>query len=1000
MARQGHRPDRGEADLVRNADRNPIYRFGGFELDPRAAELRREGRPLRVPRRVFDLLLHLLENRDRVVSRQELLARVWQGVHVAEGSLYQAVAQARRVLALGGGEPPIALIRGRGYRFTAAVAETPAAGASGDFVGRDAALADLRRWLEDARAGDPRTVLVTGPAGVGKTALVDHFLRTARASGDLPTARAECLETYGASEAYRPLLEAVADLCERADGAELLEALRHAAPTWLARLPALLTPEERTRFATAAHRSHRHRMVRELVDAVQSAARRRPLVLVIEDLHWSDPSTLDAIHGLARRASDGASLLLLLTARTDEIGPAAARVARIAGELERSGRGRTLPLPCLQAAEVEAFLRHRFPKGFPRELARWLSERSGGNPLFLIGLLDHLRERGVVQSGVDGSVALAGSLRALVDAIPGEARQLVERRVETLDRGDRALLRAASVAGDECCAALVTAAFERDWSDVSVVAEVENELSDLAGRCSLLVSAGLDEWPDGTVSARFRFAHHLQREAVYDALAPAERARLHRRVGDCLEKAFGQQVPEVASSLAHHFARGRDPRRALEYHVAALQQACDRCAPEEALEIAEGGLELLPRLPERAREALELRLRRVLGPTLARAPAHPAAESNCERAIELGRRTGSDSHIGSMLWVLGYFAYQRGQRERALALSRELLALGEERGEEDWILLGRDSLGRSHQAQCEMAAALPHADFVWESYDAERHRPLALQVGQDIRMNSGITSAFALWELGRFREAHARMEAALEHARTIGHTYSASLALLYGSLFFYSALDRGRAGAIAAEARTRAAELELEIDEAFASFLIAACDPPGAARLAALQRALARLQAAEGAERESSGGRISVLIVLAQTLLHEDRRADALAAADAGLALVGATGDRLLEPGLLATRGIALADPDDGEAHLRRALAGARELGFRLTGLRVTRYLARHLAARGRRAEAAALLVEGLAGYEHELEIPDLADARHLLSCLETGSRAPVDPMPPSFRDD
>jgi len=216
-----------------------IYRFGEFELDADRFELSRGGALLEVQPRVLEVLLHLVEHRDRLVPRTELLAAVWAGVRVEEASLYRAIAIARRLLGEAAGAPdPIRTLQGKGYRFAAPVAALePGAGqGAGALPGRADALATLSQLLERARAGARQLVVVSGEAGIGKTSLLASFGSSLGPPEEIAFTAGQCLEPLE-SEPYSPLLEAVGRLCRRA-GSDALETLRCRAPSWLAQLPA------------------------------------------------------------------------------------------------------------------------------------------------------------------------------------------------------------------------------------------------------------------------------------------------------------------------------------------------------------------------------------------------------------------------------------------------------------------------------------------------------------------------------------------------------------------------------------------------------------------------------------------------------------------------------------------------------------------------------------------------------------------------------------------
>ncbi len=161
-------------------------------------------------------------------------------------------------------------------------------------------------------------MFVTGEAGIGKTTMVDAFqARAARTTG-LRIARGQCIEGFGGIEAYYPMLEAVGSLLRNAGDDSLRQALAQRAPTWLIQFPALLKPEQRETIQREILGSTRERMVREICEALESITADAPLLIVLEDLHWVDPSTLDLLSALARRR-EPAKLMLIATYRPVDV---------------------------------------------------------------------------------------------------------------------------------------------------------------------------------------------------------------------------------------------------------------------------------------------------------------------------------------------------------------------------------------------------------------------------------------------------------------------------------------------------------------------------------------------------------------------------------------------------------------------------------------------------------------------------------------------------------
>ncbi|MEW5926506.1 MAG: AAA family ATPase [Gemmatimonadota bacterium] len=611
-----------------------VYAFDEYEIDTRRLELRRAAEACHVEPQVFDVLCYLVRHRDRLVSRRELLERVWGHAFVTETTLNSRLMSARRAIGDSGrAQRLIRTIHGRGYRFVgeveerypepvtpggAAAAAVPPASSAPRLPGREGPLHELQRLLDATLHGARRIAFVSGETGIGKTTLIESFLAGASAHGGIGTALGQCLDQRGAGEPFLPVLEALGRLCRAPGGGALAALLDRRAPTWLAQMPGLVEPEEAASLQERIRGATRERMLRELVDALEAWTAEQPLVLVIEDLHWSDPSTLQLIDCLARRR-EPARLLLVGTFRPAEVRTGGHPLQTLVQELRVRDRCTELVLSPLSGATVAEYLEQRFP-GFapPAELHRLLHARTEGNPLFVRCLVDAWVARGAF-APCEGGWELRGALSDLAEDVPETLRRLIQQQVETLDPEDQAVLEAGSVEGLRFSAAAAAAGLDRP------VARVEERCDYLARHGRFLRSCGVEEWPDGTVSGRYAFVHHLHRDVVYERVSGGRRAGLHRGIGERLETAYGARAGARTAELALHFAEGRDGVRAVDYRVRAAEQALERSAHREAVDHLARALGLLrghPDVPDAVRR--EITVLRMLGPALVAVPAEEA----------------------------------------------------------------------------------------------------------------------------------------------------------------------------------------------------------------------------------------------------------------------------------------------------------------------------------------------------------------------------------------
>src|SRR5215471_2618189 len=318
---------------------------------------------VRLPPKAFAVLRLLMEQAGQLVTKEALLEAIWPDAVVSEAALTVCIGELRKALRETAQAPRfIQTVHRRGYRFIghlppvgpapgllAPRPPTPLASPAPLLVGRARELAHLHQCLGRVRQGTRQTVLLTGEPGIGKTTIVNAFVAELADGGEVWLAQGQCIEHYGVVEAYLPVLEALGRLCREPGGAALLPVLEQHAPTWLVQMPALLSAGALEAVQRRVLGATRERMVRELAEAVEVLTAIRPLVLVLEDLHWSDYATLDLLTYLARREGP-ARLLLLGTYRPVEVLLRGHPVQTVKQELVLHGQAVELPLELLTAA--------------------------------------------------------------------------------------------------------------------------------------------------------------------------------------------------------------------------------------------------------------------------------------------------------------------------------------------------------------------------------------------------------------------------------------------------------------------------------------------------------------------------------------------------------------------------------------------------------------------------------------------------------------------------
>jgi DNA-binding winged helix-turn-helix (wHTH) protein/tetratricopeptide (TPR) repeat protein len=772
------------------------WSFGAFRLDASTACLWRNEQLLPLPPKPLAVLAYLVAHAGQVVTKDELLEAVWPETMVSEGVLKTCLAQIRRVLGETAQAPQyITTVHRRGYRFMTPVTvqELPAPTSEAVaepgmasppmlippalLVARQAEMAQLHQRWTQALQGTRQVVFVTGEAGIGKTSLVDAFVAQIATSETVWLGRGQCIEQYGAGEAYLPLLEAFGQLGRWREGARLVEVLHQQAPSWLLQMPALLSATAYEALQQRSSGTTRDRMLRELAEAVETLTLERPLVLVVEDLHWSDLATLDWLAFVARRRA-GARLLVLGTYRPADAVMREHPVHTVAQELQRQERGTELVLHYLSEVGVVAYLAQRFETlEFPEGLAWVLHRHTNGNPFFLVTVVQELLRQGILAQQGTGWT-LHGDLDAIASCVPDSIRHLIEHQLAHVSAEEQDILAVASAAGVEFAAAAVAASIEQDTE------YVETRCDALARRGQFLVSRGIDEWPDGTVATRYRFSHDLYHEVLYDRVPTSRRVRWHRQIGARLEAGYGARAHELAVELAMHFQHGRDIPRAVHYLQYAGEQALRRSAHQAARQHLTQALELLATLPvspERAQQEIELQI--ALGPALmaARGWAAPEVEQTYARARVLCTQFGETPQLFPTVWGLWRFYQSRGVLPTARALGAQLMRLAEHAADPTHRLEAHVALGQTLFQLGAYAAAWQHLEQGLALIDARAQQTLVLRPGDAPGVACLSFAALTLWCLGYPAQAVQRSQEALALAQALDHPLSLAAAHHYAA---------------------------------------------------------------------------------------------------------------------------------------------------------------------------------------------------------------------------
>lgn len=732
----------------------------------------------------------LIEHPGRLVTKQQVMDSVWPDTFIGDAVLKDNIRQLREALDDDARTPIyIETAHRRGYRFigklseqtlredpapvsipvsesAAKISPVVSSTTATSLLGREAELEHLCGRLNHALAGKRQTVFVTGEAGIGKTSVVEAFLERAARVPGLRIARGQCLEHYGAGEAYLPILEGFSRLCRSKDGAEVLDVLRQQAPAWLAQMPASTPPTNKKDDAQSRPAgATRERMLREMADAIESLTAQSPLVLVVEDLHWSDYSTLDLVSYLARR-KDFARLMVIGTYRPVEVILGDHPLKGVKRELHAHGLCHELPLEYLAENYVSEYLAAKFPlHEFPERFRRMIYRRTEGNPLFMVNLVDYLVDQGVVVED-QGAWKLRVNLSEVEQTVPCNLRELIEKQIERLTPDERTALEGASVTGMECSTVAIAAGLDMplEW--------VDQQCEELARRHQFLSPAWLTQLPDGTVTARRRFNHILYLDVAYKLIPAMRRSQIHQRIAQRGVAIYGDRSGEIAAELAMHFEQSCEWPSALRYLLQAAENAMARSAHHEAADLSARGTEILKFIPESVeRDKQEMKLRMILTVSLMAVKGFASAEAEeiNARGRELFWRYGPSPELFYMLWTLNLYRQFSGEMHLSLEISHQLMQLAESLNNNALIMQAHRALGAVLVLMGRCEEALKHIEEGAALCAAPENHSYNAFVVLDTKVMFDCFAAKALLELGSPEQSVERLSTGLELARKLGH---------------------------------------------------------------------------------------------------------------------------------------------------------------------------------------------------------------------------------------
>jgi len=619
------------------------------------------------------------------------------------------------------------------------------------FVGREEELQLLVNRWERTREGDGQVALIIGEPGIGKSRLVAEFHNRIRDARHIWMESAG--EQFFENTPFHAIIEMFSQWLELQGGAnaqeqfERLERAVASAGLRVAEIAPLiidllqLPAGERYPAPTLTAEEKRRRLLAALSGWILGAARLQPLVLVSEDLHWLDPSSLELLELLAEQGAS-VPLMLLYTARPEFRAPWPMRTHHSQIALNRLSSRDVRKMVAGVAART----------ALANERVEAVVERTGGVPLFVEELTRAVLEGGNQQiAGREIPATLHDSLMARLDRL-GPAKEA---------------LQIGAVIGSEFSYRLLHAVHRISDKDLQNVIQSATD-------AELVYVRGMP--PDAT----YQFKHALIRDAAYAALLRSRRKELHSRIAEVLSQHFPEKVTLTPELLAHHYTEAGLIEQAIPSCQRAGQTAIERSANTEAISHLTRGLELLKFLPEGPqRIQQELTLLIILGPAFiaAKGYAAPEVEQTFARARELCRSVGDAVQLFSALYGLWWFHFASAKLQTARDQAEELLEFAEQQADPVLLVTAHRALEYTLYDQEEFARACAQFENAMAIYTTELHSKAARYGGTDPGVGCLCFDAMALWYRGYPDRALERINEAIRLAQQLSHPLSSSASL-------------------------------------------------------------------------------------------------------------------------------------------------------------------------------------------------------------------------------